>query len=279
MKKCTYFYLLCLLFPLCTLMSCSLLPKRTISSINTVNLGDLEQLSQTELIPDEPLVGKIRLDALKETAMTIGAQGGLAYRARQINEVLHSNEEHLSKTFNFNSLILDNNILPPVLQESSQSLQVNSDTALRTANHSYHILKQARFVTTPPTWRDYLWLRYSKPEVPDNTLLPRSNGERIIWMKYTRFGWQTGMKQADNIYADNLARIKSDFAGMLLYRKLLTQNMVTKPFVAKSNLGITSNDDRSEMRIDDTILRITAVPQLNENPKVWKPVLIHTEEE
>lgn len=269
-----------LLFLLTTifLTSCALQPKQTVSSVDTLNLGHLESLSQDNLLPDEPFVSKIRLDALKETAMSIGAQGGLSYRAQQINTISARNEEQLSKIFYFNQLILDHNILPPVLQESKQSLQLNSPVLLRTSDRTYHILRQAKFVTTPPTWRDYLWLHYDRPPVPDNTLLPKNKEERHIWVKYTRLGWLTGVQQANTIYANNLARLKADYQGMLLYRRLLTQNMVSKPFVAKSEMGITSNEDRSELRINDQILRITATPELNQNSKQWKPVLIPIQE-
>ncbi len=55
---------------------------------------------------------------------------------------------------------------------------------------------------------------------------------------------------------------------MILYRKLLAQNIVSPPFVSRADLGITGGGDR--LRINDQVLRITAVSELKPNSKVWK---------
>ena len=246
----------------------------TQQSVDTTNLNDLQNLTRENTLAGSSKVSKIRLDALKETAMTIGAQGGLAYRAAQLDNMTNNDAKNLSQIFNFNGLMLDHNVLPPVLQQSKQSLNISDPDTIRIADRTYQILKQARFVTTPPTWRDYLILDYDKPPVPDSTLLPKSDEERDFWIKYVNTGWENGIQQANNIYADSLARLKRDYEGMVLYRKLLAQNMVSSPFVATSDLGITSNADNSEIHINDQILRITAKPKLNSNFTHWNPVVV-----
>ena len=149
---------------------------------NPTSLEDLENLSYTSSTSSESSFSgsKIRMDALKETAMTIGAQGGLAWRAKQINKESDKQKAELSRIFNFNGLLLDNSILPPVLRESKQSLAVEGPSVIRTADRTYKIVKQAQFVTTAPDWREYLWLNYQTPEFPDRTLLPRNTQERQI---------------------------------------------------------------------------------------------------
>ena len=57
---------------------------------------------------------------------------------------------------------------------------------------------------------------------------------------------------------------------MVLYRKMLAQDMVSAPFVAKADLGVTG--DAKEMRIDDRILRITAHSQLQTDSSKWQPI-------
>lgn len=242
--------------------------------VDSTNLGDLQNLSQQHLKAGTSMaISKMRAEALQEVALTIGAQGGLSKRAGQIDRMLEHNKLELSRIFDFNSLLLENHVLPPVMQESKQSLSLNSSDVIRASSRTYKIIKQARFVTTAPTWRDYLWLNYPKPDLPDRTLLPRNKQEREIWVKFVNIGWKKGIEQANNIHADHLAKIKGDFKGMLLYRKLLAHNMVSKPFVAKSNLGITSNADHSEIQINDQILRITATPSINADSNQWKPVI------
>jgi defect-in-organelle-trafficking protein DotC len=252
------------------LVSCAMQQR----SFDTTNLNDLRNLSQQATLAGKPTVGKIRLEALKDTALSIGAQGGLAHRARQIDKILLCNSRDLTNTYDFNNLILDKNVLPPVLEYSEQSLNLASPDIIRVSDNIYKIIKQAHFVTTAPTWRDYLWLSYKKPALPDSTLLPRDKRERKIWKEYIDIGWKNGMKQADTIHANGLAELKRDFQGMMLYRKLLSQNMVSKPFVAEANIGVTSNVDRSEIRVNDRVLRITAIPKLNPNSKQWRSTLV-----
>lgn len=58
---------------------------------------------------------------------------------------------------------------------------------------------------------------------------------------------------------------------MILYRKLLAEHMVSAPFVAKAQLGVTG--DATQLRINDQILRITGQSQLQPNPSKWKPII------
>lgn len=260
---------------LCAFLGCALSGCTTTQrSFDTTSLNDLQNLSQQATRSNKPSVSKIRIDALKDTALSIGAQGGLAHRARQIDKILLCNARNLSNIYDFNNLVLDKNVLPPVLEYSEQSLNLAGPDIIRASDNVYKIIKQAHFVTAAPTWRNYLWLNYQKPDLPDSTLLPRNKRERKIWQEYISTGWRNGIKQAETIYANNIAELKRDFHGMMLYRKLLSQNMVSKPFVSEANIGTTSNADRSEMRVNDRVLRITSIPKLNPNAAQWHPVLV-----
>ena len=245
------------------------------ADFSTDNLSDLQSLSQQNMAQTATAPSSdIRVDAIKETALALGAQGGLAWRSREIDEVLKASRDNLSIIFNFNPLILENNVLPPVLIESKQSLELSSNDTIRISDSIYKIVKPARFITAAPTWVDYLWMNFSSPDMPDTSLLPKNMWERKYWILYITKGWMNGIRQANNIYANNLAKLKRDFNGIMLYRELLSKHMVTKPFVVKTNLGITSNKDRTKLSIDDRILRITAASKLNPNAKQWKPILV-----
>lgn len=213
----------------------------------------------------------IRLQAIRDTAMSVGAQGGLAWRAYQINQMLSQEADYLNQIFNFNALILKNNVLPPVLQEGDMTLNQADNYTLRISDKIYRIDQPPRFITAAPNWRNYLWMNDAKPPAPDATLMPKDDEERRIWNKYVQIGWDAGVQQANQIFSINLGRLKRDYAGMVLYRKLLAKNMVTPPYVAKVNLGVTGDDNL--MRINDQVLRITAIPQLNPNTKTWKAVV------
>lgn len=219
--------------------------------------------------------GKIRQLALKETALSLGAQAGLACRSKIIDEELTQQARTLDQVYDFNALILEHNILPPVLLEGRNILNLANDRTIRLADRTYKIAKQAHFVTTPPNWRQYLWLDYMKPEMPQKAFLPKTREEQEVWKTFTAKGWENGVEQANTILEENLARIKEDFNGMILYRKLLAMNMVSAPYIAETELGITGNE--SELHIDDRILRITALPTLNINSKQWRAAVSKNE--
>jgi defect-in-organelle-trafficking protein DotC len=226
--------------------------------------------------PETAQISAVRLQILHDTAMGFGAQGGLAWQAHNIDKLLSQNERTLGRIFDFNQLLLKDNVLPPVLTEGRNNLNLADDYTIRLADQIYKIDQPPRFVTAAPTWRDYLWLSYDPPDAPVASLLPKNWRERRVWNKYIKEGWQAGIDQANQIFSEDVGRLKRDFAGMVLYRKLLAQNMVTPPYVSKLNLGITG--DANSMRINDQVLRIAAIPQLNTNSKTWRPMIIKHEE-
>jgi len=214
---------------------------------------------------------KIRYQAVQDTALALGAQSGLAWESRNIDEQLEQQAATLEKIYNFNALILDHDILPPVLLESRNILHLADTNTIRIADRRFKILRQAHFITTAPNWRQYLWMDYMTPERPSDSLLPEDNYEQEIWDYYAALGWEQGIQQAGDIFSNNVARLKEDFSGMILYRKLLAQNMVSPPYVANTDLGITG--DSAEINIDDRVLRITALPQLNTDSSQWNAVV------
>lgn len=256
-----------LIAALITLTACS-----STSKGNTADLAGLQSLrGYAVTAPRRRGSNAIRLTALQETALAVGAQSALAWRGDSIDRELMQHKRTLDLAFNFQALVMDHNVLPPVLLEGRTTLNLSDNTAIRLSDRMYEIAKQARFVTAPPHWREYLWLNYKKPERPSNTLLPQNSRERKVWKKFVAQGWAKGIEQANRIFAEDLARLKQDYNGMALYRKLLAQNIVSAPFVAKTNLGITG--DNNHLNINDTVLRITALPTLNKDSKTWRPAL------
>ncbi len=232
----------------------------TLSSLRSLSRGDTKGAGLTGL----------RYVAIRDTALSVGARGGLAHRANQINAELKQDGRYLERIFNFNAMLLDDNVLSPVLIEGRDTLDQGSPDTIRLSDRQYVILSQARFVTTAPHWREYLWMNYPKPELPDPSLLPKDDNEQRVWDKYVSEGWESGIQQANTIFQENLGRIKRDYQGMVRYRTLLAQGMVSAPFVARTEMGITGNCD--EMAINDRILRITALPCFETDGAKWDPI-------
>ncbi|MBU0745143.1 MAG: type IV secretion system DotC family protein [Gammaproteobacteria bacterium] len=232
-----------------------------------------KELSNIEALKSQAAVkiSATRYDTLKQTARSLAAQASLSWRSYKLNTMLQLQKRNLDNIFNFNQLILSDNVLPPVLVEGRNALNLADDFTIRVSDHDYRIIQLPRFVTAPPNWRNYIWMPYKKPETPNSTLLPQTPAERKIWNQYIQIGWNEGVNQADEIFSANLARLHRDFEGMILYRKLLAQNMVTPPYVSQADLGVTG--DGTNLHINDRVLRITAVPELQPNSKNWKPVM------
>lgn len=245
-------------------------------SSSRANLGDTGSLKGIQAMANGKYsrvkknrkMSKIREMALKETALSLGAQAGLAWRAKQIDQELTKQARNLDTIYDFNSLVLQHNILPPVLLEGRNTLNLGDAQSIRVSDRTYKVAKQAHFVTTPPNWRQYLWMDYLKPAAPNTTLLPKTKGERKLWCIYAAKGWRNGIVQANIILEESISRVKEDFGGMILYRKLLAMNMVSPPYVSNTDLGVTG--DGTEIHIDDRVLRITALPALNINSNEWK---------
>ncbi len=214
-------------------------------------------------------INYIRMEAIRDTALSIGARTALAWRGGQINKTVATQGSYLDGVFNFNSLLLEDEILPPVLLESRNALNMDGPHNLRVADRSYRIVKQARFVTTPPTWREYLLMDERAPEAPDPSLLPQTQEERAAWQQGVVEGWAAGIKQANEIYAENLARLKRDYQGMVRYRMLLAQKMVTAPQVAHRDLGVTGGGEM--LSVNDRMLTIKALPSLQADSSGWSP--------
>ncbi|HSW69050.1 MAG TPA: type IV secretion system DotC family protein [Gammaproteobacteria bacterium] len=247
-------------------------------NIDPVNINDLENMSvDTKGVPAETEVSQIRLKALEDTAMSLGAQGGLAWASQQINRRTNKDRWYLETIYNFNGMMLSHGVLPPVLEEGNNSLNLADPSTIRIADKTYKIVQQARFATTPPNWREYIWLPFNKPEMPNKVLLPRTSEERELWRKSIKIGWEKGIEQAYSIFQQSLARLKRDYNGMVLYRKLLQQKMVSAPYVSKTELGVTG--DGSDMRINDQVLRITELPKLQTDSNGWKAIVVKENDE
>lgn len=232
--------------------------------------ADVGFVSLSNLPSGSNQINPIRLQALHETAFTLGARGALAWRSIQIDRTLENESDYLNHVFNFNQLLINGNVLPPVITQADDSFNLSSANAIRTASKIYKIVSQARFTTTAPTWRAYLWMNFKKPKMPSHTLLPSTQIEANVWNQYLREGWKQGLAQANEIFAVNLNRLKRDYVGMVTYRKLLAQHMVSAPYVAHANLGVTGNSQ--EIRINDRVARITDQSKLQTDANKWTPV-------
>lgn len=246
-------------------------PNATTDATGNTASANVGYISFVKPSVDLSSISPIRSQALNDAATALGAQGALAFRSEQIDNTLKTQSDYLSKIFDFNQLLIKGNIQPPIITQGDNTLMADGTTVLRISDKTYKMLQPAKFVTAPINWRNYLWMSYSKPATPEKSLLPKNPAETQIWNDALRKGWEQGLQQANEIFANNLNRMKRDFNGMVLYRKLLASNMVSAPYVSKANLGVTG--DSENIRVNDKVLRIAVNSKLIPNAKDWTPVI------
>ena len=244
---------------------------------------DLESLQSMTppAITQQVIGGKIRLDALKEIAIGLGVKGGLNDRIQKINSSLEKQSTRLDSIYNFSAMLISSPagmskttqyaILPPVISESNRVLTTVGDDEIQAADKVYRIEQQAKFVTAAPTWHFYLDQQPQPFQPPPANLLPRDDNERKVWKEWIAEGWNAGQVQADAIFDIKMNKLERDFNGMVRYRILLKQNLVSSPYVAENRLGVTGGGN--DMSIDSRVLRITAKPSLNVEYHEWKPIV------
>jgi defect-in-organelle-trafficking protein DotC len=242
-----------------------------------------EKSSSADNLPDNDGNAKegdpaldLRRDAQKEAALSFGARGGLAKRNFEIMERLKGFEATLDNVFNFRALLVKAPsgllIEPPIVREADNSLVVTaSGTEAAVAERIYDINKQAKIVTAPRDWRAYILQNWvSTVPKPPRLLWPKDAMERTRWKRWVSEGWRAGTRQADEMFQSNLARLTADFNGMVRYRTLLTQGMISQPYAMHEDRGVTGS--KTVMRVGDRALRITGPSQfLTTGTDLWKP--------
>lgn len=239
-------------------------------------LKDLQEIEKIGEIINEQTGMKldIRLEAMRESALSYGARGGLAMRTFEIRQELESRAAYMDKVFNFNQLLIPAPsgllIEPPIISEAIDAMIIESDGRVAAvADRIYNISANAKIVTNGRHWREYLERDWGEVKDPPDILRPENDKERKQWRELVQKGWEFGIEQADEIFQDDLNRLISDFSGMVRYRKLLAQNMVSAPFALQVDRGITGGGD--VMRVGDRAIQITGMPELVTGHKQWQP--------
>lgn len=208
-----------------------------------------------------------RFDLIRSTAAALGAQAGNAARTREIQAALLSKASQYDRAFDFSKVMLEPGFLPPVISEGRDAYNQPSDDEARAADRIFKIERPARLVSASPSWRSYLLVSTPSPTRPDDSVLPKSSAEKKEWDRWASDGWDQGVQMADQNFEANLARLNQDFQGMIKFKLLFEQGLVTKPVLARSSLGTTGGGD--EMAINDRIIRVTAKASLDPNTKNW----------
>lgn len=214
---------------------------------------------------------QMRLKALGVEAFSWGVQEGAHFRNDQIQNLLEANSFTLNKVANFSKFIIDGSILMPTVLAAENIYAKTSDSETRTVNTSYTLDKPPKFVSQPPTWRDYLKRSLPLPRRPIDQAHPKTVEEKKVWDREFKKGWSQGVIQADSIYARDLNKLLADLAGLYRFRYLLAQNIVTLPTVAKDKNSYMLLDSGKTINLNDvkyTIILDSTFKKISD----WQPV-------
>lgn len=213
------------------------------------NLDQLLNLNDSAYV--EPSgVDQARLDLLREAACSLGARGGLSRRSAEIFLRYEEVASDLSATYNFQSIMLENGVLPPVITKITNTVKQESDVEISFSGVTYTIEKDARLVTTAPSWREYLYkgLSDEKVEPPPKAFFPKNAAERVVWKDEVGRCWALGVRQANEILEYNQSELKRDFRGMLQYKLMALKGDIKVPVVVTKSVG--SETDGRQKRVD-----------------------------
>ncbi len=237
-------------------------------------LRELQNIPKENKIVDDAMPLDIRKDAMKEAALSFGARGGLAWRTYHIRAELETRAQYMDKVFDFRQLLIPAPsgllIEPPIISEQLDAMIIDaSGLEAAVADQVLNISRNARIVSAPRTWRAYLERTWGDVTPPPDILRPNDNEERKIWKNYVESGWEEGIDQANEIFQTDLNKLVADYKGMVRYRMLLSQGMVSPPYALQKDRGVTGGG--SEMRVGDRSVAITGLPELKTQYQEWLP--------
>lgn len=238
-------------------------------------LNEIVGLKRDNSMVDEDAPAfNIRDEAIREGAISYGARAGLAWRTYEVQKELQQSARYMDKIYDFRSLLIPAPsgflIEPPVVTESMNAVLIENDgMQAAVSDKIYNIVNNAKIVSSPRTWRTYLEREWRQAEPPPNILRPENDDERELWTKLVVKGWEEGVKQANEIFETDLNLLTRDFRGMVRYRSLLAQGMISQPYALQVDRGVTGGGD--EMRVGDRAVQITGIPELITGHETWQP--------
>lgn len=227
---------------------------------------------------ESKLTGDLRHRAIKDAAFSLAAQTALAWRYQKLLDFTKSQEGTLDRIASFSPFVVDKHMLLPSITEVRDRYELSSDDQkLRTVKIQYRVDEPPRAITTPPTWRDYLWREFPFPEDPHPKLLPRTDMERSVWKEAVEDGWKAGLEQAHFSWTNNLNELVQDIRGRVTYRILEARGIVERPVMVGSQPEMTTDDGGRVINAGDTVYSV-AVPLNFKDQNSWGALWVSQDE-
>lgn len=216
----------------------------------------------------------VKIEILKEAALGIGVKAGLRKQLHHINGVIEAKQRELDTIYDFGNLMIQDRVVPAVITEARDLYNQDGAYALRLSGAYYKIEQQPRFSSVPPNWRDYLYFGNgdSEDESFSSNMRPKTDYERQVWREYISKGWDQGVDQANVMLQYGLDRLNRDLLGMIRFHTFVLQNKITMPAIASQSWSYSSQHADS-IAVDETLLRITTLPEFNSAMDKWRATM------
>ena len=198
-------------------------------------------------------------------------KAGLRKQLTHIHGIVESKSRELDTIYDFGNLMIKDRVVPAVITEARDLYNQDGAYALRLSGAYYKIEQQPRFASVPPNWREYLYFGTASAgdEPFFGNLRPKNDAEREIWREYIAKGWKQGVDQANVMLQYGLDRLNRDLTGMIRFHAFVLQNKITMPAIA-SQAWAYSAQNAEAIAVDETLLRITTLPEFNSAVDKWK---------
>ena len=240
-----------------------------------------DQLTLPVAIPKLEGAEGQRARSMRESALSWGAQAGYARRIWEITQLYEHRQAELDEVWNFRRVAspAPRNtgwVLPPVVRVAGPAWS-GTGSAATAVDAYYEIIKPGRIVGSLPGWHDYLPRAAPEPVMPHNALLPAS-GEEAQWREWAAEGWLAGREQANDLLEVSLVRLQRDHGGMLEYRRMLAQDMISSIVLDHASFVPSAEDDGQVLRIGERSVRIVDAAGFITDTGQWRPVIVATDQ-
>ena len=173
----------------------------------------------------------LRSQILSETAKAYGFQAGFSFQYAKLLDEVEKHRAKFSQIFDFRRLLLENRVLPPVIRATGQAMLLESPTLAREVEAQYQIVADARLITKPPSFEDYLWAE-TQVLTPNQTTKPKTSAETKLWQESLTLGFTEGTQYAYTVFEEAMDKLIADYRGILKFKLLAKQGLVSLPILA-----------------------------------------------
>ena len=234
-----------------------------------------------EVLETKPVSEKVvefaderRRAAMRDAALGFGMQSGLVRRSFELARVLDRYERQLDRVYRFDRVLIERDgfqVLPPVVVETTEAFQREHDgRRAATARRVLRIERPAEVVGRAPRWRSYFERAWEPARAPSAVLFPRDAAEAALWRAWVKEGWVEGTRLAEDVFVADLDRLNRDFEGVVRWRVLQAQRMVTAPELGVTHRAVVGGG--REMRVGARAIEIEADARLNPVIGDWRVI-------